>query len=710
MLFRSIRNLALCLALFNIGLVSLVWLGLRATDATSTLASSRVADIVLIPDQLILTGDVATRANTVGQCTESWVSNMPVGSIILGVNPLSCSPSDWRSGSATANVFLPNVYSTTVYTLKLSWPDREGKGLHSPNRNKTATITLDGRPLWAKRTTQVSTFNDYYAAQHEPILTTIVVTQSLTHTLTISVPTRTAWDISGIEFYRSPYPSTTRGIGYGPYRDCQYPGGSVQASSQDIAEDMFRLFHTANAIRTYATTGANSQVATLANAAGLSVFAGAWLDNNSQDEIEIQTLISLANSIPLKGVIVGSEYYLRHRTANDITYLLQRINQVKNGIVNKSLPVMTGEVDNLMFVWENDASIVPTGINPDYRPILDNVDTVLVHIYPFWNGLPIDGAVAFTVQRYQAIQSLLAREYPGQSKRVIIGEAGWPSGGSPNRLAVPSLYNQRKYMLEFLPLADQNNVEYLYFEAFDELWKKEEPGQVGKNWGYSYSDRSAKHDFYGVLVRTDLLPLLPAMSHRVYLPTILGGTASTSRVFTVYTDWPEEPEHFVPSGWMGDWQNINVYACDRSNPHSGEMAFRFAFSNMGPLGWGGIYWQYPENNWGNDPRGIDLRGASRVTFWARSDTPNAQVQFLVGGIGYNTDYLGNTLCNSPNAPYPDSVCPKVFKWITLTPNWTKYSIDLRSPPANLSKVIGGFGWVANQSVVFYLDDIVYEFD
>jgi hypothetical protein len=178
--------------------------------------------------------------------------------------------------------------------------------------------------------------------------------------------------------------------------------------------------------------------------------------------------------------------------------------------------------------------------------------------------------------------------------------------------------------------------------------------------------------------------------------------------FIVYTDWPEEPGHFVPSGWMGDWQNINAYACDRSNPYGGEMAFRFNFSNTGPLGWGGIYWQYPENNWGNDPRRIDLQGASRVTFWARSDTPNAQVQFLVGGIGYNTDYLGNTLCNSPNVPYPDSICPKVSKTITLSANWSNYSIDLRS--SNLSKVIGGFGWVSKQSVVFYLDDIIYEFD
>ena len=29
---------------------------------------------------------------------------------------------------------------------------------------------------------------------------------------------------------------------------------------------------------------------------------------------------------------------------------------------------------------------------------------------------------------------------------------------------------------------------------------------------------------------------------------------------------------------------------------------------------------------------------------------------------------------------------------------------------NLQKVLGGFGWVANAPVTFYLDDILYEFD
>lgn len=174
-----------------IGLISCFDQATAQVSSTSTFAYP----IELIPDQLTLTGDVATITNTIGYCTEPWLSNVPTGTIILGVNPTSCSPADWNGGSATAEIFLPNVYTQTVVVLKISWPDQDGKGLHSPVKNKQATITLDGKFLWGKRTTQLSTFNDYYAAEHEPILTTIVLTQSITHTLSISVPANTAWDL-----------------------------------------------------------------------------------------------------------------------------------------------------------------------------------------------------------------------------------------------------------------------------------------------------------------------------------------------------------------------------------------------------------------------------------------------------------------------------------------------------------------------------------
>lgn len=877
-------------------------------------SSTSTYTIEFVPDQLSLAGDVATITNTVGNCTESWLSNAPTGTIILGVDPASCNPADWNGGSVTADIFLPNVYTQTIEVLKISWPDRDGKGLHSPIKNKQATITLDGKFLWGKRTTQLSTFNDFYAAEHEPILTTIVLTQSITHTLRISVPPNTAWDVSKIELVASPNSTNIHGVGYSPYRDCQVPGGKTTPTTQNIRDDLFQLFHTANAIRIYSATGINGQIPALANEMGLPVYAGAWIDypktTQEQDDAEIQALINLACTTDLEGLIVGNEYYLRHRTSDAISYLVQRIIQVRNGVRNqcgKNTPITTAEIDNLMFNWGSSSSALLFGIAPIYRPVLDNVDFVMMHIYPFWSGMTIDGAATFTVNRYKSIQALIGQAYPGQNKWSIIGEAGWPSGGILNGEAIPNPRNQEKYLLEFLPLAEQEDVNFLFFDAFDELWKVAGEGSVGQHWGYGYADRTAKYNFYGVLIPAEQLPQPPSPPpHSVYLPAIMRNPVNGEGYpsFPVYAEWPEGAGHFVPTLWMGDVDNFDLYECDRCDPHSGELAVRASFTPTGTLGWAGVYWQYPENNqgnlpegidlswaneltfwargkvggekvrffvggigtkdnpypdslrppissgfiqltnqwqkytinlliakpepsygqnlshviggfglatdkcanpagatfylddiyytydpnltppsppgptfaiytdsaeqgnhylpsgwmgdaavagrvsfsecwddnphsgqtsiriaynqavigwagiywlhptenWGDRPGGYDLSGADRLTFWARSDTPNAQVKFIIGGVGFQVDSQGNAICSSPIEPYPDSVCPKIEQWVTLSNTWTKYTIDLHPYSPDLSKVVGGFGWIAEQESVFYLDDINYEFD
>jgi hypothetical protein len=154
---------------------------------------------------------------------------------------------------------------------------------------------------------------------------------------------------------------------------------------------------------------------------------------------------------------------------------------------------------------------------------------------------------------------------------------------------------------------------------------------------------------------------------------------------------------------MGDIGHIDFdqgYALD---PRSGTSAIRISYDGNS---WAGIYWLEPEDNWGDSLGGYDLLGADRLTFWARSDTPNARIKFLIGGIGYPN----GTLCWIPSEPYPDSVCPKIEQRETLSAAWSQHTIDLHQYPRNLRGVVGGFGWVVENPTTFYLDDIVYEFD
>ena len=93
----------------------------------------------------------------------------------------------------------------------------------------------------------------------------------------------------------------------------------------------------------------------------------------------------------------------------------------------------------------------------------------------------------------------------------------------------------------------------------------------------------------------------------------------------------------------------------------------------------------------------------RLTFWARGEKGGERIEFFIAGVGH-----------SPPMPYPDSSPrhPPAGTITTLTTSWQQFSIEGLSA-LNLSYVLGGFGWVASDTLnpggaVFYLDDIEYE--
>lgn len=173
--------------------------------------------------------------------------------------------------------------------------------------------------------------------------------------------------------------------------------------------------------------------------------------------------------------------------------------------------------------------------------------------------------------------------------------------------------------------------------------------------------------------------------------------------FDVYTDSDAGGNHFISSGWMGDYQDIIINADCNNEPHSGRSCIEIFYSSEKSLGydWAGVYWQYPQHNWGDIGKGYDLRGASRLIFWARGAEGCEKVEFKVGGINRPPYHDSKKL-------YQDSFGPLTTGVITLTQAWKKYTIDLRGE--DLSNVIGGFCWTTNfennlKGCTFYLDDI-----
>lgn len=167
--------------------------------------------------------------------------------------------------------------------------------------------------------------------------------------------------------------------------------------------------------------------------------------------------------------------------------------------------------------------------------------------------------------------------------------------------------------------------------------------------------------------------------------------------FAVYTEKNARTNHFIPSGWMGDYGSIKLDRGLRDNPHSGATCIKITYTGQPTqgAGWVGIYWQNPENNWGSKDGGFNLSGAKNLTFWARGEKGSEKLEFKTGGI---------------TGTYPDSDMNGIGP-LELTKEWQQYTINLEG--LDLSYISGGFVFAASMmdnpdGFVIYLDDIIYE--
>jgi len=279
------------------------------------------------------------------------------------------------------------------------------------------------------------------------------------------------------------------GIAYGPYRDGQSPTG-VQPTNPEIHEDLVQLRPLTNKIRTYGSTGPGAIIAEEANSLGFAVAAGVSLDRDKiANEGEIAAAIDLANRGLAQSIVVGNETQLSGSlTQSELSGYIRRV----RAAVPSAVSVTTAEPWS---VWIASPWLVA------------EVDYLLVHVHPFWEGQSIDQAARYVIDKYFEVQA------KSNGKSVVIGETGWPSGGTPGDMwvapnAVPSETNQRQFIAEFTALANQYGIPYYFFSAYDEEWKWSE-GLVstdptlfrdrtfsgrfaGSSWGISRSDGTIK--------------------------------------------------------------------------------------------------------------------------------------------------------------------------------------------------------------------------
>jgi len=143
---------------------------------------------------------------------------------------------------------------------------------------------------------------------------------------------------------------------------------------------------------------------------------------------------------------------------------------------------------------------------------------------------------------------------------------------------------------------------------------------------------------------------------------------------------------FIASGFMGDGSSPGAITqddnmtCVASRPAGATgHCHKFTYTPAA-LAWGGVYWQYPVNNWGASPGKRIAAGATKVTFYAAGAVGGESIKFIVGGM------MGMANVDTVNASLQ----------VALTTTMTPYIIDLTGQ--TYDAVLGGFGWVAEAPV------------
>ncbi|MEA3180719.1 MAG: hypothetical protein QOI59_4242 [Gammaproteobacteria bacterium] len=290
-----------------------------------------------------------------------------------------------------------------------------------------------------------------------------------------------------------PWPAHIQGFSFQPFRMGEDPTHHIMPTDAEIDADLKLFAGRINTVRTYGVNGSLGDIPQLAERHGLNVAVGAWIDNNhDSNEAQLKTAIELARThMNVMRVFVGNEVVLQGYVP--LQELERYLDRARDAI---GQPVGTAEP---WHVWLE---------HPD---LAQHCDFIGVHLLPYWEGVPVDIAVDYSINQFHRIQ----KAFP--NKPVIIAEVGWPSRGRTHESAVASEANEALFLRRFLERAEHDHIIYYVMEAFDQPWKAIQEGDVGSYWGVYNVDRVPKFAFTAPIVRVPEWHMLAAISVAVAL-------------------------------------------------------------------------------------------------------------------------------------------------------------------------------------------------
>jgi exo-beta-1,3-glucanase (GH17 family)/cellulose synthase/poly-beta-1,6-N-acetylglucosamine synthase-like glycosyltransferase len=315
--------------------------------------------------------------------------------------------------------------------------------------------------------------------------------------ITVAVMTIMFWALVNRPEPEPPWPSTIQGFSFAPFHEGQSAILRLYPQREQLEGDLALLSGLTHAVRTYSVDGILAEIPELARKHRINVALGAWLDEdlqrNAQEISSLLEVVSRARNVVR--IIVGNEVLLRGNLS--VQELAAHLKQVRSAT---DIPVSTAE---------------PWHVWIDHPQLADHVDYIAVHMLPYWEGVSVDEAVDYVVERMNELKA----HFP--DKHIVITEVGWPSNGRTIKDAVASESNQATFLRRFLERAAQEGYIYYVIEAFDQPWKQETEGSVGAYWGVYDSHRQPKFTFDEPIVKVPEWPMLAAISVIVALITFM---------------------------------------------------------------------------------------------------------------------------------------------------------------------------------------------
>src|SRR5437868_6751560 len=290
-----------------------------------------------------------------------------------------------------------------------------------------------------------------------------------------------------------PWPARIQGFACSPFRANEDPTRLQMPTDAEIDADLALLEGKVNAVRTYSVDNTLADIPELAERHDLNVALGAWIDaHRDNNELQLQTAVALASThINVVRVIIGNEVLFRGDLP--IEQLEAYLDRARAAIEQ---PVGTAET------WHGWI---------EHPELAQHVDFIGVHLLPYWEGVPVDAAVSYSLAQVKRLQQLFPH------KPIVVAEIGWPSRGRTRESAVASDSNEALFLRRFLRRAEQEQLVYYVMEAFDQPWKAYLEGAVGSYWGVYDVNRQPKFAFSAPIVRVPEWHILAAVSVAVAL-------------------------------------------------------------------------------------------------------------------------------------------------------------------------------------------------